>query len=95
MSMAELVAAGAPELPEGWFYRVSPSGLPGMIRVEVRRARLIGSAEVTRSVVLPHEHMTDMAAVVFGCRNAEARMILRSRAGIENYYGDHDPKGGR
>lgn len=26
MSMSELVAAGAPELPEGWFYRVASNG---------------------------------------------------------------------
>ncbi|OSC76501.1 hypothetical protein B5180_01725 [Streptomyces sp. BF-3] len=93
--MAELVAAGAPELPEGYFYRVAPSGLRGAVRVQVRRQRLIGSVEIERSVVIVAEHADALSAVVFGCRNASARMALHGDTRVESLYGDHDPRGGR
>jgi hypothetical protein len=96
MSMADLVAAGAPELPEGYFYRVEPASLRGLIRVSVRKAKRFGSKSLGESVVVVAEHADDLTAVVFGCRHArrrwdEAEQTTRVRA----YYGDHDPKGGR
>lgn len=100
MSMAQLVAAGAPELPEGWFYRVGPARLRGCIRVSIRRARLVGSTEEEWAVVTVGRHADERAAVVSGCQTAyrwwsdregDRAAVKRARA----YYGDHDPKGGR
>ncbi|MFD5161021.1 hypothetical protein ACFWMJ_23580 [Streptomyces hawaiiensis] len=100
MSMAQLVAAGAPELPEGWFYRVESAMWRGAIRVIIRRPKLIGSKEVERSVIFVHEHADELAAVVSGCRHAHRRWQEREESRVladraREYYGDHDPKGGR
>lgn len=101
MSMAELVAAGAPELPEGYFYRVRPSTITDGILVDIRRRRrFFGSEELEGSIVSPAMYESGTAAVVDGCRRAftrwtnsgTARTVL---AGAEKFYGDHDPKGGR
>lgn len=100
MSMRELVEAGAPELPEEWFYRVEPAFFRGCIRVLIRRPRLFGSTEVERSVVVVDEHADELAAVVYGCGRAHRRWQEReatrdARKQVASYCGDHDPKGGR
>ncbi|KPC89906.1 hypothetical protein ADL27_38485 [Streptomyces sp. NRRL F-6602] len=97
MSMADLVAAGAPELPEGWFYRVRPALLPGMVRVEIRRRRFVGSEEVERSVGRLSQYPTALDAVVESCRYAHRRWREREECHLDAsaLYGDHDPKGGR
>ncbi|MGV9546831.1 hypothetical protein [Streptomyces ardesiacus] len=99
MSMADLVAAGAPELPEGWFYRVRYVATVGY-KVEVREQRRLTSREVADAWV--HENrFDDMAeAVISACRvaygRAENRASLRSKyAALAKFEGDHDPKGGR
>ncbi|MEV7250240.1 hypothetical protein [Streptomyces cyaneofuscatus] len=100
MSMAELVAAGAPELPEGHFYRVSSAMITGYVRVSIRRARLVGSVHVEAAVVAMYRHSDELEAVVFGCRTAyqwwqekEESTELAQR--VQALYGDHDPRGGR
>ncbi|MGW2950760.1 hypothetical protein [Streptomyces eurythermus] len=98
--MADLVAAGAPELPAGYFYRVEPASLRGMIRVTVRRARRFGSKEVGRSVIFLVEAADELSAVVSGCYHAHRRWreledTRRQGERVKDFYGDHDPKGGR
>lgn len=100
MSMAQLVAAGAPELPPGYFYRVAPAMLRGCIRVSIRRARIVGSKQVEMSVVFLHRFTDERAAVVAACKTAyrwwqerEESRDMSER--VTAYFGDHDPKGGR
>ncbi|MFF1684486.1 MULTISPECIES: hypothetical protein [unclassified Streptomyces] len=99
MSMAELVDAGAPELPAGWFYRVRESLHLGFM-VEIREQRRFGSRLVAETFV-HEERFDDMtAAVVSACRYAHARVqaraLMRAKAAeLKAFAGDHDPKGGR
>jgi hypothetical protein len=97
--MAELVAAGAPELPEGWFYRVRPFLRTG-IQVEVRHRRWIGSTEVGTALDWPRSSETGQALVVRMCREAFRDAGLRGHDAsrlrdAREFIGDHDPRGGR
>ncbi|MGW6855822.1 hypothetical protein [Streptomyces xanthophaeus] len=99
--MAELVAAGAPELPLGHFYRIEDTNLVGL-RVEIRRRRRwFGSVAMREAIAYVHHEIDDDArtAVVSACIRAHERW----RSAAENaakyrattaYAGDHDPKGG-
>lgn len=98
MSMAELVAAGAPELPEGYFYRMEDTRLVGL-RVEIRRRRRFGSVAMREAVsYVLHESDDDArTAVVSACTRAYERW--QSAAGnaakyraTTAYTGDHDPR---
>jgi hypothetical protein len=100
MSMADLVAAGAPELPEGWFYRITTAGF-GWPEVEIRQpGRWFGSRKISYALVRPEEHENGHAAVVAACVTAWVRLTED-----EEYHGkvretlalrgDHDPKGGK
>ncbi|MFF9525388.1 hypothetical protein ACF1DV_25915 [Streptomyces achromogenes] len=98
--MADLVAAGAPELPEGWFYRVRADRF-GWPEVQIREPRKrFGSRGHTYALVRVNEHPDELSAVVAACVKAVARMReddehrRRLRAAME-FVGDHDPKGGR
>ncbi|MGW0468309.1 hypothetical protein ACWDX6_24040 [Streptomyces sp. NPDC003027] len=101
MSMAELVAAGAPELPDGMFYRVRPSYITEGLFVSVRRRnRFVGSEELGRTVVYPSGFPSGLDAIVAACiravelwRQEEAARPIRKSA--HDYTGDHDPKGVR
>ncbi|MBT2412663.1 hypothetical protein J7I94_19205 [Streptomyces sp. ISL-12] len=99
MSMADLVAAGAPELPEGWFYRVMREYGAGY-KVEIREQGRVFSREVAYAWV-QEGHFDDMTeAVVHACRMAAGRAgdraeLRRKFAALARYEGDHDPKGGR
>ncbi|MFD9442136.1 hypothetical protein [Streptomyces sp. NPDC060001] len=97
MSMAELVDAGAPELPEGYFYRVRPESF-GLLLIEIRRQGRWFSACVESVHVRPGNYETAETAVVAACtraaewwgtqrRDAEAQEAARA------WHGDHDPKG--
>ena len=55
MSMADLVSAGAPELPEGWFYRVLRAHIPAY-KVQIREQRRFGSRLMAESFVLEERH---------------------------------------
>lgn len=99
MSMAELVVAGAPELPDGYFYRVRESS-SALLKVELRRQGRWLSGLVEDVYVRPGSYATPKAAVVAGCkrifedwetRQANDAALRASRA----FLGDHDPKGGR
>ena len=101
MSMADLVAAGAPELPEGWFYRVKrafPSSLG--FKVEIREQHRFTSSMLLDTFVLEQRHDDMTEALVDACRRAAARLQERSQeagkfAALAEFIGDHDPKGGR
>jgi hypothetical protein len=99
MSMAELVAAGAPELPEGYFYRVNGSTL--FPRVHIRRSLKIGSVRVrdAESYVLPGMESDARSAVAAACTRAHENWTTRDadrarRLAVQAYAGDHDPRGG-
>lgn len=102
MSMADLIAAGAPELPDGWFYRVTTSGpIIGWPVVEIRQpGRWFGSRSVSYAIVRTGEHPTGDDAVLAACTRAwerlqedeEHRRKTREALALR---GDHDPKGGR
>ncbi|MEV0444034.1 hypothetical protein AB0I84_45285 [Streptomyces spectabilis] len=92
--MADLVAAGAPELLPGWFYRVTPDGLGGL-EVQVReRRKWVGSRRHATALVLEGEP-DGLKAIVRACRHA-ARLLeeeLRHRSCLSaagQYIGDHD-----
>jgi hypothetical protein len=100
MSMADLVAAGAPELPEGWFYRVKPASHGLGYKVEIREQRRGTSRHVASAYVIEERHDDMRAAVVDACRYAHRKVEERAQqrakyAALEQLAGDHDPKGGR
>lgn len=100
MSMADLVAAGAPELPEGWFYRVTTDRI-GWPEVQIREPRKrFGSRSVSYAVVRTEEHTEGKSAVVAACVKAWERLEMgnehqRKMRAVLALDGDHDPKGGR
>ncbi|WP_030997532.1 hypothetical protein [Streptomyces sp. NRRL F-5630] len=99
MSMADLVAAGAPELPEGYFYRVRQTLHVGY-KVEIREQRRFMSRLVADTFVFEERHSNMESAVVKACRYAAATMRERAlreskAATLRALAGDHDPKGGR
>ncbi|WP_228973423.1 hypothetical protein [Streptomyces sp. DH12] len=100
MSMRELVAAGAPELPPGYFYRVRSESSFGLLKVELRRQGRWFSTAVENTYVRPADYATVERAVVDACsrvvewwggRQADARAMEES----QKFIGDHDPRGGR
>ncbi|GAB1326945.1 hypothetical protein [Streptomyces sennicomposti] len=98
MSMSQLVAAGAPELPEGCFYRVRSNGLCLEVQVRERRKRF-GSVVRALAYVRPDEP-DGLTAIVGACVHAVRRMEEQESnwlAALDatQYIGDHDPKGGR
>jgi hypothetical protein len=99
MSMAELVAAGAPELPAGYFYRVRHTTIKSL-KVEIRRQRRFRSQLVVDFFVFHKSSVSAEAAVVEACRYAyqdwQAQSDVEERyEAVQAYVGDHDPRGGR
>lgn len=99
MSMAELVAAGAPELPDGWFYRVGEHFVG--LAVEIREPRRhFGSVIRAEAWVRLDRHDDGQVAVIAACIKAYDSIKLQAeeRAKFQSaaqFLGDHDPKGGR
>jgi hypothetical protein len=95
--MAQLVAAGAPELPEGYFYRVRPFMSAG-IRVTIRRRRLIGSVEEASALSWPTKFdECGSEFVVSLCQRAYVDMGFQAREAellrdAKTFIGDHDPR---
>lgn len=99
MSMAHLVAAGAPELPEGWFYRVRPTNIRSL-KVEIREQRRFRSRLVADTWVLERPEESAEESIVKACARAfrewqEADAKRAAYLATTAYIGDHDPKGGR
>lgn len=100
MSMAQLVAAGAPELPKGWFYRVKEASHGLGYKVEIREQRRLKSRHVASAYVIEERHTDMEKAVVAACLIAHHKVQERAQqrekyAALEQFRGDHDPKGGR
>ena len=98
MSMAHLVAAGAPELPEGYFYRVRTTNIKSL-KVEIRRARSVGSELLADTYVIHESHPTAEAAIVRACQLTYERWQERDEVAAKYramtaFIGDHDPRGG-
>lgn len=100
MSMAELVAAGAPALPDGWFYRVTADRI-GWPEVQIRQpGKWFGSRCISYAIVRTEEHEDGETAVLAACVKAWTRLHeneehLRKQREALALRGDHDPKGGR
>jgi hypothetical protein len=99
MSMAELVEAGAPELPEGWFYRVKDDGM-GFLEVEVRERRKRFGSRVLSTAIVREDDPNGRRAVVAACHRAVShldanREHARRLRQASLFLGDHDPRGGR
>lgn len=99
MSMAQLVAAGAPELPEGYFYRVHTTSIRSL-KVEIREQRRFRSRAVAGTWVLDKLEESAEESIVKACARAfkdwqEADAVRASYRAVSEYIGDHDPKGGR
>jgi hypothetical protein len=100
MSMAELVAAGAPELPEGWFYRVTADRF-GWPEAQIRQpGRWFGSRTISYALVRTDRHDEGTTAVVAACIKAYTRLQEdddhnRKMREALTLRGDHDPKGGK
>jgi hypothetical protein len=97
MSMAQLIAAGAPELPEGYFYRVRGTAIKSL-KVELRRARAVGSKLLASTYVLHEHHPTAESAIVGACQMAydhwqERDEVAAKYRATTAFLGDHDPRG--
>ncbi|MFF1625586.1 hypothetical protein [Streptomyces sp. NPDC058272] len=98
MSMAQLVAAGAPELHGSYFYRVRESSIDSLL-VEIRRQKGRWRSVAVAEAWVYHEHdVTAEAAIVDAC--IRAFKVWKERVGHHvayvaavEYIGDHDPKG--
>ncbi|MET9126922.1 hypothetical protein [Streptomyces sp. NPDC004528] len=95
--MAELVDAGAPELPTGYFYRVKRASL-GLLSVEIRHQGRFWSSRVEDVYVCPGDFPTSREALASACRRAfdywqrqqtDAAALFAACV----HLGDHDPKG--
>ncbi|MFB8071102.1 hypothetical protein [Streptomyces californicus] len=100
MSMAELVAAGAPELPEGYFYRIRETSISNlMVEIRQQKGRWRSKLVADRYVI----HSADESAeesVIRACTKAFERWqgAAAERAAYRSslpFLGDHDPRGGR
>jgi hypothetical protein len=97
VSLADLVAAGAPELPDGWFYRVTDD-VPVGFKVQIRESRRrFGSRLHAETYVLDERFEDAQSAVVDACRRAHASLGARLEAqrkyqAVAAYIGDHDPR---
>jgi hypothetical protein len=96
MTMADLIALGAPKLPAGHFYRVRPfdSGLSDLVRVEIRREGRWFSFGLAEVLVCPSEHESAEAAIRLGAEHAYAKEKVRMEScerytEIERWFGDH------
>jgi hypothetical protein len=95
--MEQLLLAGAPELPGGMFYRITPTGM-GSLKVQIReRRKRFGSRAVddAYTYVYPSHHETADAAIVAGCERANNHRIGASRRRAMyrqavTFIGDHD-----
>jgi hypothetical protein len=99
MSMAQLVAAGAPELPAGYFYRVHTTSIRAL-KVEIRKQRRLRSRLVADTWVLERLDETAEESVVKACTRAfkewQAEDATRAAyLATTAFIGDHDPKGGK
>lgn len=99
MSMADLVEAGAPKLPEGWFYRVHTTNIRSL-KVEIREQRRFRSRAVADTWVLERPEESAEESIVKACARAfkdwqEADAKRAAYRAVSAYIGDHDPKGGR
>ena len=97
MSMAQLIAAGAPELPEGYFYRVRNTAIKSL-KVEIRRARAVGSELLADTYVIHENYPTAEAAIVRACQMAyehwqERDEVAAKYRATTAFVGDHDPQG--
>ncbi|MFE6493391.1 hypothetical protein [Streptomyces sp. NPDC057748] len=98
--MSELVAAGAPVLPEGYFYRVRETSISNL-KVEIRRqkGRWWSTLVADRYEIHTPEESAE-ESIVMACTKAFERWqgttAERSayRATLP-FLGDHDPRGGR
>lgn len=100
MSMAELVAAGAPDLPEGYFYRIRETSISNL-KVEIRqqkgrwRSKLIADTYVIHKPdVLAEESVVRACERVFETWQGAAAERAAYRSSLP-FLGDHDPRGGR
>ncbi|MFD4234279.1 hypothetical protein [Streptomyces sp. NPDC058542] len=100
MSMAELVAAGAPELHAGYFYRIRETSISNL-KVEIRqqkgrwRSRLVADTYVIHKTTESAEESVISACVrAFERWQAAAGEGMAYRAALK-FTGDHDPRGGR
>jgi hypothetical protein len=100
MSMADLVRAGAPVLPDRWFYRIRSDRF-GWPEVQIRQpGRWFGSRGISYALVRTEEHEDGEAAVIAACVKAWMRLHEneehhRKQREALTFSGDHDPKGGR
>ncbi|MFB7479543.1 hypothetical protein ACFUEM_08665 [Streptomyces anulatus] len=97
--MAELVAAGAPELPSGWFYRVQSDGM-GFLEVEIRQHRKRFGSRLLSSAYVREGEPNGRRAVAAACRAALREIDARGEHArrlrqASLFLGDHDPRGGR
>ncbi|GAA0641436.1 hypothetical protein GCM10009548_02040 [Streptomyces malaysiensis subsp. malaysiensis] len=99
MTMEQLVLAGAPELPEGWFYRVREDRF-GWPEVEIREhRRRFGSRQHTYALVRLDDYENVHDAVVAACVTAREKLHvdfeLREKfRALGSYIGDHDGRRG-
>lgn len=93
--MSELVALGAPNLPEGMFYRIS-FGAYGQVYVDIREDRKrFGSRSLEKHFFYPDDmnmtlgHMCEKCFELYQKNHAE---VIKRRAAydeIKKYLGDH------
>ncbi|WP_157841218.1 hypothetical protein [Streptomyces sp. NTK 937] len=98
--MAELVAAGAPELPEGYFYRVRETSISNL-RVEIRHQKGRWRSTFVEDAYVHHDPGESAEESIVGaCTRVFERWqgAAAERAAYRattKFLGDHDPRGGR
>jgi hypothetical protein len=95
--MEDLIAAGAPPLPDGMFYRVRLAPM-NLLRVEIRSRWWLGSLKEESVYVSLGAYRDGTEAVVSACELAAYDLqrhtrITRVRQTISDLHaGDHDPR---
>lgn len=83
-----LVAAGAPPLPEGRFYRIRET-LEGLLVVEIRERRPRGRSRRVASAEVYQGRESLLEAVAAAARHAAERIAYRED--VADLEGDHYP----
>lgn len=88
----DLTALGAPELPAGYFYRVT-SDFVG-VSVELRRKWRFGSNLVTEAFVFPEQSFSPERALVKACEKVVRFLRVleddqHDRRTLASFLGDH------
>jgi hypothetical protein len=94
MTMSELMALGAPALPDGLFYRIKVDPYTGQITIQIREDRKRFGSKMLES----HFYYVDELTLAEMCEDTSEKYLKRTKTYRENnakikalakYAGDH------